>query len=95
MNYTHQLFEDNAGGLHLAVFDASGTCVYYLADNDRAFVLDTLADLKAGGNPIADGWEGDPDPAARCAEIVEWVSLRNGSAREADDIADGGPAHVR
>lgn len=88
MKYTYKLFKDNAGGLHLAVFDVSGACVFYLADNHRALVLDTLADLRAGGDPIADEWEGgEEDPAACYAEIVEWVERGNGSAWEVcDDV---------
>lgn len=86
MNYTHKLFEDNAGGLHLAVFDADGTCIYYLCDHDHQFVLRTLADLNAGGDPVADGWEGgEADPSACYAEIAGFVELRNGSAFEVDD----------
>lgn len=86
MKYTYELYEDNAGGLHLAVLDDAGNCIYYLADNDRELVMDTLADLKAGGDPIADGWEGgEEDPAACYAEINEAVALRNGSAWELDD----------
>lgn len=83
--YNYNLFEDNAGGLHLAVLNDSDACVYYLADNNRELVLDTLAELKAGGDPIADAWEGgEADPAACYAEIVSWVERRNGSARELD-----------
>lgn len=83
MTYNHKLYEDNAGNLHLAVIDQTGACVYYLTDPDRAFVLDTLADLKRGGDPIADYWEGgEDDPAACYAEIVDWVDRRNGSAHE-------------
>lgn len=85
MTYAHKLFEDNAGNLHLAALDASGTCVYYLADSDRELVLNTLTDLTAGGDPIADGWEGgEDDPAACYAAIVETVDCRNGGARELD-----------
>lgn len=85
MTYACKLFEDNAGNLHLAVLDASGSCVYYLADNDRELVLSTLAELKAGGDPIADGWEGsEDDPAACYAEINEIVDRHDGGAHEID-----------
>lgn len=83
--YHYELFEDNSGALHLAVLDASDACVYYLTDYDRSFVLDTLADLKAGGDPIADYWEGgEDDPAACYATIIDWVNQRNGGAYEID-----------
>lgn len=63
MKYTYKCFGDNAGCLHLAVLDDSGACVYYLADQDRALIRETLDALRAGGDPIADGWEGgEPDP---------------------------------
>lgn len=92
MAYTYRLFEDNAGNLHLAVLDTSGACVYYLTDSDRELVLSTLADLTAGGDPIADGWEGgEPDPAACFEEINDFVGLRNGSASELtdDEVGEG------
>lgn len=83
MTYTYNLFEDNAGGLHLAVLDNSGACVYYLTDNHHEIVMDALAELKAGGDPIADGWEGgEPDPESCYNEINNFCDLRNGSAWE-------------
>lgn len=85
MTYTYRLFNDNAGGLHLAVLDQTGTCVYYLADLDHALVLSALDDLKAGGDPIAEGWEGgEDDPAACLDQIVSFVDARNGGAYEID-----------
>ena len=85
MKYTYRMFEDNAGGLHLAILNEDGECVYYLSDFDRDFVLDTLAALKDGGDPIADSWEGgEEDPAARLREIVDLVDAGNGGAEELD-----------
>lgn len=85
MKYTYKLYEDNSGALHLAILDEAKTCIYYLADNDRQLVLDTLAELKTGGDPIADGWEGgEEDPVACYNQINEYVAARNGSARELD-----------
>ncbi len=85
MKYTYRMFEDNAGGLHLAILDVDGECVYYLSDFDRDLVLDTLAALKDGGDPIADSWEGgEEDPAARLREIVDLVDAGNGGAEELD-----------
>lgn len=79
------MFEDNAGGLHLAILNEYGECVYYLSDFDRDLVLDTLAALKDGGDPIADSWEGsEEDPAARLREIVDLVDAGNGGAEEFD-----------
>lgn len=85
MKYTYRMFEDNAGFLHLAVLDEDDACIYYLSDADRELVLGALADLKAGGDPIADGWEGgEEDPEACLARILAWVDARNGSAYEID-----------
>ena len=83
MKYTYNTYEDNAGRLHLAVIDESGACIYYLADDDRELVAETVDALKNGGDPIADGWEGgEPDPAACYAQIVDFVDQRNGGAWE-------------
>lgn len=83
MKYTYKCFEDNAGCLHLAVLDDSGACVYYLADQDRALIRETLDALRAGDDPIADGWEGgEQDPAACYVWIVDAVNRRNGGAEE-------------
>ena len=85
MKYTYRMFEDNAGGLHLAILNKDGECVYYLSDFDRGLVLDTLAALKDGGAPIADGWEGgEPNPAACYEEINNIVDARNGGATMLD-----------
>ena len=84
MKYTYRMF-DNAGGLHLAILNKDGECVYYLSDFDRGLVLDTLAALKDGGDPIADGWEGgEPNPAACYEEINNIVDACNGGATMLD-----------
>lgn len=86
MKYNYQLFEDNAGGLHLAVLDHDGACVYYLTDLEQGLVWDTLAELKAGGDPIVDGWEGGEDEPQECYQyILALVAARNGGAWEVDD----------
>lgn len=83
MTYNYNLYEDNAGNLHLAALDSSGACVYYLVDPNRQLVLDTLEELKSGGDPIADDWEGgEPDPVACFREINEFIDRRNGGAWE-------------
>ena len=85
MKYTYSMFEDNAGRLHLAVMSEDNTCIYYLCDADRKLVMDTLADLKNGGDPIADGWEGgEDDPQACLDEIWSLVDARNGGASYID-----------
>lgn len=72
--YTYKLYEDNGGFLHLAVLDIDGNCVYYLHDDDAAFVYDTRDALKAGGDPIADGWEGgEPNPQERYNELRKFA----------------------
>ena len=85
MKYTYRMFEDNAGFLHLAIMDEANVCIYYLFDADRDLVMSTLADLKAGGDPIADGWEGsEEDPQACLDEILALVDARNGGEEEID-----------
>ena len=60
-----QVLEDNAGGLHLAVFDGDGDeCIWYGAGYEHS--PDTLqkdiAALRDGAHPVDDGWESDlPD----------------------------------
>lgn len=85
MKYTYRMFEDNAGFLHLAVLDENDVCIYYLFDADRALVMDTMAALENGGDPIADSWEGgEEDPVACFDEILARVDARNGGASEID-----------
>ena len=85
MKYTYRMFEDNAGFLHLAIMDEADDCIYYLCNADRELVMNTLADLKAGGDPIADGWEGSEENPAECLdEILALVDARNGGASEID-----------
>ena len=57
-----QVLEDNAGGLHLAVFDSNGDeCIWYGAGYEHS--PDTLqkdiAALRDGADPVQDGWESD------------------------------------
>lgn len=86
MTHNYELYKDNAGGLHLAVLDSEGTCVYYLTDLHEEIVLDALAALKAGGDPIADSWEGgEAYPAACYREINATVDEHNGGAWELSD----------
>lgn len=85
MKYNYELYEDNAGGLHLAVLDNAGTYIYYLTDLDQDLVRQTLQDLKSGGDPIEDCWEGGADdPQAAYVVIQNWVNARNGGAWEVD-----------
>lgn len=84
MKYDYNLFEDNAGGLHLAVMDGE-SCVYYLTSLNREFVLDTLEELKNGSDPVNDCWEGgEENPNAAYNTIIRWVEARNGSAWKLD-----------
>lgn len=83
MMYTCKMFSDNAGNLHLAIINDRGKCVYYLADQDEELVRNTLSDLKAGGDPIAEDWEGgEDDPQACLRSIEDMVAARNGGAWE-------------
>lgn len=84
MKYNYQLFEDNAGGLHLAVLDGE-TCVYYFCSNHRELVMDTLAELKRGGDPVEDEWEGgELNPEECYREILQFVEERMGGAWEVE-----------
>lgn len=84
MKYNYRLFEDNAGGLHLAVLDGE-TCVYYLCDNDHNLVMSTLEELKDGGDPVADAWEGgEPNPEECYRSILYFVDDRMGGAWEVE-----------
>lgn len=86
MNKTYELYEDNAGGLHLAILDETGACVYYLADNDQELVRSTLDDFKAGGDPIEDGWEGGEENPQECYDSIRhFVEERNGGAWEVEE----------
>ena len=71
---TYELYEDNAGGLHLAILDQDDNCVYYLVDLDRKLVLDTLDAFKAGSDPIEDGWEGgEPNPQECYDSLIDML----------------------
>lgn len=77
----YNLYTDNAGGYHLAALNESGKCVYYLCDNDQQFVLNAWREIKAGGNPIDDCWEGGEENPQKCLEDIEsFVAARNGGA---------------
>lgn len=84
MKYNYQLFADNAGVLHLAVLDCE-TCVYYFCSNHCELVMSTLDDLKRGGDPVADSWEGgEPNPDECYRSITHFVEERNGGAWEVE-----------
>lgn len=70
MTTRYRMYEDNAGGLHLAVLDQHGRCIYYVADLDRQLILETRDAARDGGDPIADDWEGgELDPQ----ECYDWA----------------------
>ena len=57
----YQVIEDNAGGLHLAVFGGD-ECIWYASGLERLRVADVqkmLQALRDGVNPVDDGWESD------------------------------------
>ena len=57
----YQVIEDNAGGLHLAVFGGD-ECIWYASGLERLRVADLqkmLQALRDGVNPVDDGWESD------------------------------------
>ncbi len=84
MKYNYERFDTNGGFLVLAVLDGE-TCVYYLCSNHRDLVMSTLEELKRGGDPIADAWEGGEDDPAECyRSIVAIVEQRDGGAWEVE-----------
>ncbi len=63
---SYQVLEDNAGGLHLAVFGADGDeCIWYTSGLEHLpprEVQAMLAALRDGADPVEAGWEMDlPD----------------------------------
>lgn len=83
--YIYRLFEDNSGNLHLAILNDALVCVWYLTDQQRDLVIEALAELRAGGDPIADGWDGgEKDPDAKYAEICDLEADRDTGVREID-----------
>lgn len=92
-SYTAETYEDNSGRHHLAVLNTSGICVYYLVA-DKELVEQTAADLRAGGDPVADQWEGgEPDPVAAYQWIRDTVEERSGGAWETElETGDTQPA---
>ena len=61
---SYQVIEDNGGGLHLAVFDSDGECIWYASgyEYNPADLREDIAAIKEGSHPIADEWEFDlPD----------------------------------
>lgn len=78
-----RLFEDNAGGLHLAVLDEVGTCVWYLCSNHKEIISAAIDELRDGANPISEGWEGgEADPQDCYESILCFAEARNGGAWE-------------
>ena len=60
---SYQVLEDNAGGLHLAVFDGD-TCIWYASGYEHSpdSLQGDITALQDGGHPLQDGWESDlPD----------------------------------
>jgi len=56
---SYQVIEDNGGGLHLAVFDGNGTCIYYGTsyEYNPDGLREDIATLNEGSHPVADKWE--------------------------------------
>ena len=82
MKYTYKMFEDNAGFHHLAIMDDRDACVYYLADQDEQLVKGTLGDLLAGGDPIAEAWEGGENDPQSCLASIELRGIASDRGRE-------------
>jgi hypothetical protein len=55
----YSVIEDCGGGLHLAVFDGEGHCIYLASggEYDLRGLAEGINALLAGDNPLLDGWE--------------------------------------
>lgn len=71
---SYQVIEDNVGGLHLAVFDVQGDCIYFHSGYE--FCCGQLtADIAAlqSGEPALGQWEGNSDdPAGEYDHITNY-----------------------
>jgi len=84
---SYQVLEDNAGGLHLAVFDGD-TCIWYASGYEHSpdNLQEDIAALYSGGHPLQDGWESDlPDGYTPQQLYDELTSYEYGWEIIADD----------
>lgn len=74
----YQVLEDNGGGLHLFVFEGEEQNVIF-AHSDYEYhsnsLIEDIAELKKGGHPIHDGWDGcvNPDECG-CEDLEEYYN---------------------
>ena len=83
----YQVIEDNGGGLHLAVFDGD-ECIYYAYgyEHHPDNLLEDIAALQDGTDPVQDGWESDlPDGYTPQQLYDELTSRTHGWQIIADD----------
>jgi hypothetical protein len=83
----YQVLEDNAGGLHLAVFDGD-VCIYYAfgLEHNPDSLHAAIEALRDGGHPLQDSWESDlPDGYTAQQLYDELTSHEYGLAIIADD----------
>lgn len=73
LNY--QVLEDNGGGIHLFVFEGEEAKVIFAHSGYNSLIED-IAELKKGGHPIHDGWDGNIDPEEyECSTLDEYYDL--------------------
>jgi len=85
---SYQVIEDNGGGLHLVVFDDSGTCIYYGTsyEYNPDSLREDIAALRDGGHPVKDKWETNlPDGYTPQQLYDELMSYEYGWEIIADD----------
>ncbi len=86
-----EVYEDNAGALHLFAFGHDGEIVYaahYWGCEDQA-AADYCGLVVQGIDPVSEGWEGmEPDEAARDFDYVSdaWPIARHVSSDVPDDL---------
>lgn len=62
MEYTYEAYEDNAGGLHIFVFDGDAVVLgFYHNGQEYEAAQDWCGLMVQGLDPVAEGWEADGD----------------------------------
>jgi len=86
----YQVIEDNAGGLHLAVFDGD-ECIWVASgyEHNPDNLREDIAALQDGADPLQDGWESYlPDGYTPQRLYDELTSHEHGRERGWEIIAD-------
>ena len=73
LNYV--VIEDNAGGLHLAIFD-NNKCIWYGGGYERNLdrLQEDITALRNGADPIQDDWETDLPDSYTAQEVYNEIT---------------------